>query len=35
MYVNESLMDVIPLTNEERGIFEDSGALAPIDFGME
>lgn len=35
MYVNESLMDVIPLTHEERGIFEDSGALAPIDFGME
>lgn len=35
MYVNESLMDVIPLTHEEKGIFENKGALAPVDFGME
>ena len=35
MVVNESLMDVIPLTQEEKGIFEESGALAPVDLDIE
>ncbi|CAD8191085.1 unnamed protein product [Paramecium pentaurelia] len=35
MVVNESLMDVIPLTSEEKGIFEESGALSPIDIHIE
>lgn len=33
--MNEALMDVIPLTHEEKDIFENSGTLAPIDFGIE
>ncbi|CAD8192015.1 unnamed protein product [Paramecium pentaurelia] len=35
MIVNEALMDVIPLTHEEKDVFQNSGSLVPIDFGIE
>ena len=35
MVVNEALMDVIPLTHEEKDIFENSGSLVPLDFNIE
>lgn len=35
MIVNEALMDVIPLTHEEKDFFQNSGSLVPVDFGIE